>query len=141
MAGLVFNNGAYRLLSGDTVWSTDNIHARLVPTLAADMDIDAMSVDGLGDVTTDIIVDTPVGPEADAAADHVKYYSEDLVFPSVAALVGECNRVIFYHFVSPVDDGDNPVIAVIDITPVTPDGNDITITQNALGWFYAQQHE
>lgn len=140
MAGFVFNRGSLRLLNGDTVWSTSPIWARLVPTAAAALDLDADVMTGIGsaEASASAVVDTPVGPTLDDANDHIAFTSQDQVFPSAAVAIGECDRIVFYHKVT--NDADSIPIAYCDITPVTPNGGDLTVTMDALGWFYAQQH-
>ena len=139
MAGFVFNTGALRLLSGATDWDVDTIYARLVTTAGAALDIDADAMTGIGEATTEAVVSNPVGPTPDFAADRITFSSDDQVFPSVAGTVGECNRIVFYHKVT--NDADSIPIAYCDITPVTPTGADITVTPDAIGWFYIAMAE
>ncbi len=140
MAGFVFNGGALRLLSGITDWDVDTIYARLVPTAAAALDIDADSMTGIGsaEASATAVVANPVGPVPDTVNDHVAFTSDNQVFPAAAVAIGECNRIVFFHFGT--NDADSAPIAYCDITPVTPNGGDLTVTMDALGWFYAQQH-
>ena len=140
MAGFVFNEGSYGLQKGTIHWDADTIRARLVPTAAGALDIDADVMTGIGsaEASATITMDTPVGPTKDDAADHVKYTSQDAVFPSAALAIGACNRMVIFKFVT--NDGDSIPIAYCDIAAVTPNGGDVTVTMDALGWFYTQQH-
>ena len=140
MAGFVFNIGAFELLEGTTVWDTSVIKARLVPTADGAIDIDADVMTGIGSTqaTASAAIDTPVGPTKDDAADHVKYTSNDQGFPAAALAIGACNRMVFYRF--DTNDAGSVPIVYCDITPVTPNGGDITVTCPVLGWFYTQQH-
>ena len=38
------------------------------------------------------------------------------------------------------NDAGSVPLAYCDIAPVTPNGGDVTVTMDALGWFYLQQH-
>ena len=140
MAGFVFNEGSYGLQKGTIHWDADTIRARLVPTAAGALDIDADVMTGIGsaEASATITMDTPVGPTKDDAADHVKYTSQDAVFPSAALAIGACNRMVIFKFIT--NDGDSVPIAYCEIASVTPNGGDVTVTMDALGWFYTQQH-
>ena len=140
MAGFVFNEGAYGLQKGTIHWDADTIKARLVTTAAGALDIDADVMTGIGsaEATATITMDTPVGPTKDDAVDHVKYTSNDAVFTAAALAIGACNRMAIFKFVT--NDADSIPIAYCDITEVTPNGGDVTVTCPALGWFYTQQH-
>jgi hypothetical protein len=137
--GFLFNQGAFQLQAGTTVWTTSTIRARLVLSSAGVADIDADVMTGIGstDASAFIAVTSPVGPTLDDVNDHVKYSSADLAFVSVAA-IGACNRVVFYRFVT--NDADSVPIACVDITEVTPNTGNVTVTCPALGWWYTQQH-
>ena len=140
MAGFLFNEGAYGLQKGTIHWDADTIKARLVPSAAGALDIDADVMTGIGsaEATATITLDTPVGPTKDDAADHVKYTSADADFPGAAAAIGACNRMVIFKFVS--DDSDSIPIAAIDISAITPFGTGAAVTMPTLGWFYTQQH-
>ena len=141
MAGFLFNEGSYGLQKGTIHWDADTIKARLVPTAAGALDIDADVMTGIGsaEATATITLDTPAGTTKDDAADHVKYTSSnDAVFPGAAAAIGACDRMVIFKFVT--NDADSIPIAVCQITAITPADSTATVTMPTTGWFYTQQH-
>jgi hypothetical protein len=142
MAGFVFNRGGFELLGGSPgcIWTTAAIRFRLQPTAQGANNLDADVMTGLGstEATATITPASKVGPTLDDAVDHVKFTSANAVFPNAALAIGACNRMLIFRFVT--DDTDSIPIAYCDITPVTPNGGDVTVTMDALGWFYMQQH-
>ena len=141
MAGFLFNTGSYRLLAGTTVWTSSPIRFRLCPTAQGALNIDAANMSGLATLahsSQQITPSSPVGPTQVDADDHVKFTSGNAVFTAANAAIGACNRLIMFHFIT--DDASSFPIAYCDITAVTPNGGDVTVTMDALGWFYMQQH-
>jgi len=142
MAGFVFNRGGFELLGGSPgcIWTTAAIRFRLQPTAQGANDLDADVMTGLGstEATATITPGSKAGPTLDDALDHVKFTSANAVFSGAALAIGACNRMLIFRF--DTNDGASVPIAYCDITPVTPNGGDVTVTMDALGWFYMQQH-
>lgn len=140
MPGFVFNAGSYGLQKGTIHWDADTIKARLVPTAADPLDIDAAVMTGIGsgEATATATLSTCVGPTQDDAADHVAYTSNDAIFPAAAVAIGPCNRMVIFQFNT--NDADSVPIAAVDISAITPSGIEATVFAPALGWFYTQQH-
>ena len=148
MAGFVFNRGGFELLGGSPgcVWTTAAIRFRLQPTAQGANNLDADVMTGLGSTEASATI-TPankVGPTLDDAVDAVRYTSDNAVFPGAALAIGACNRMLIFRF--DTNDGASVPIAYCDITPVTPNGGDVTVTVATEGdaggtaWFYVQQH-
>lgn len=72
----------------------------------------------------------------DTTNDRIVYDSANFTFPAVAA-GAEIDRVAIFKFVT--NDAGSTPIAIIDITPITPNGGDIAVTVSADGLFYTQQ--
>lgn len=139
MAGYLFNLGAQELQDGSTVWASSTIRARLVPSAASAPDKDADVMTGIGstDGTASVSVTGRSAPVRSDARDRVEYVSSELSFLGVPGSVGACNRVVFYRFNS--SDAASVPICCVEITTVTPNGSDITVTMPTNGWFYSQQ--
>ena len=144
MAGFLFNEGAYQLLSNGTNWGSDTIKARLVTTAAGVPDIDADVMTGIGstEATATCTLGTKVGPTKSDANDHVTYSSANAVFTAAAGAIGACTRMVIFKFVT--NDAASIPLACVDITSVTPNGGDVTVTcptvETVATWFYTQQH-
>lgn len=138
MAGFLFNIGAEELLTNTTVWGTSDIRARLVLTSAGAPDKDADVMTGIGstDATANVAITGDAAPTRSDARDRVEYTSDNVTFSSVAA-IGACDRMVFYRFVT--SDADSIPIACVEITEVTPNTGDITVTMPTNGWFYTQE--
>jgi hypothetical protein len=134
MAGYLFNAGAYGLLHGDIAFGTDVIKARLSRT-SETPDKDATSMTGLGLSATALSLGTKTGPTKDDSTDRVKYGSANPTFSAVAS-GAEVNKMILCKYVT--DDAGSTPIAVVEFTPVVPNGGDITVSVNAAGLFYLQ---
>lgn len=140
MAGFLFNQGAYQLqLKAGADWDTDTIKARLVTTAAGAPAVDADVMTGIGSAqaTATVTLGSCVGPTLDDPGDTVKYTSANAVFTAAAAAIGACNRMVIYKHTN--DDSDSIPIACVEITEVTPNGGDITVTCPAAGWFFTDQ--
>lgn len=141
MAGFVFNIGAEQLILGTTVWGTSTIRARLVTTAAGapDKDADVMTGIGSSEATATVsITDDQAAAKSDVR-DRVEFTTTgNVTFPSAALAIGACNRMVFYRF--DTNDAASIPIACVEITEVTPNGGDITVTAPANNaWFYLQQ--
>jgi len=140
MAGFVFNIGAEQIVLGTTVWGTSTIKARLVLTASGAPDVDADVMTGIGSsqaTATVAITDDQTAVKSDAR-DRIEFTTTgNVTFPSAALAIGACNRMVFYRFVT--NDADSIPIACVEITEVTPNGGDITVTQPSNGWFYLDQ--
>jgi len=142
MAGFVFNIGAERFLTLATDWAVgsppSDIRARLVLTAsgAPDKDADVMTGIGDADVSATTMVTGFVAPTRSDVRDRVEYVCDNVVFPAVAA-IGACNRMVFFHFLN--NDADSIPLVCVEITEVTPNTGDITVTMPANGWFYTQE--
>ena len=138
MAGFLFNIGAQQLLDGTTVWSSATIRARLVLTAsgAPDKDADVMTGIGSTDASAKVAVTGAAGPTKSDARDRIEYTSDNVAFVAVAA-IGACNRMVVYRFST--DDAASIPLACVEITEVTPNTGDITVTMPTNGWFYTQQ--
>jgi hypothetical protein len=139
MAGFLFNQGAYQLQSAGISWTGATIKGRLVPTAQGVADIDADVMTGIGstEASASVTLGTCVGPTLDDVEDNVKYSSANAVFTAAALAIGACNRMVIYKFIT--NDAASIPIACLDITAVTPNGGDVTVTCPALGWFFTQQ--
>jgi hypothetical protein len=142
MAGFVFNIGAEQFLRLSTDWGVgsppSDIRARLILTAsgAPDKDADVMTGIGSVDATATAVVTGVVAPTKSDARDRVEYVADNVLFPTVAA-IGACNRMVFFRFVT--NDADSVPLVCVEITEVTPNTGDITVTMPANGWFYTQQ--
>jgi hypothetical protein len=138
MAGFLFNIGAEQLQLGTTVWGTSDLRARLVLTAsgAPDKDADVMTGIGSSDASATVAVTGDVAPAKSDVRDRVEYTADNVAFTAVAA-IGPCNRMVFFRF-NTNDAGSVPT-ACVEITEVTPNGGDITVTMPTNGWFYTQQ--
>jgi hypothetical protein len=140
MAGFLFNIGAQELQDGTTVWTGSQaaIRARLVLSAsgAPDKDADVMTGIGSADATATVDVTGMTGPTKSDVRDRIEYVADNVVFPTVAA-IGAVNRMVFYRFVT--NDADSIPIACVEMTEVTPNTGDITVTMPANGWFYTQE--
>ena len=140
MAGFIFNEGAYQLLSGGTDWAGgDTIKARLITTAAGAPAVDADVMTGIGsaEASATCTLGTLAGPTKDDVNDLVKYSSANAVFTDAALAIGACNRMAIFKFVT--NDADSIPLACVEITEVTPNGGDVTVTCPANGWFYTDQ--
>ncbi len=134
--GMVFNRGALGLTDGSISWGSATIKARLSRTSENAISKDATAMTGLGVAATDVTLGSKTGPTEDQALDRVKYSAGNFSFPAVAS-GAEVDKVIVFKFVT--DDAGSTPIAVVNITPITPNGGDINVTVNAAGLFYLQQ--
>lgn len=140
MAGFLFNEGAYQIVAGTTVWGTSTIRARLVTTAAGAPDVDADVMTGIGSAeasATVAISDDQAATKSDAR-DRIEFTTTgNVTFTAAALAIGACSRMVFYRFAT--NDADSIPIACVEITEVTPNGGDVTVTQPANGWFYLDQ--
>lgn len=138
MAGFLFNIGAERLILGTTIWGTSTFQARLVLTSAGAPSVDADSMTGIGtaQAADDVAITGDVAAARDDATNRVNFVADNIAFTSVAAY-GACNRVVIYHY--DTNDAGSFPIACIEITEVTPNTGDITVTMPTGGWFYTLQ--
>jgi hypothetical protein len=135
MAGFIFNEGAHKLLDGSIDWAADTIKVRPILT-SASPDIDADVVTGIGITGGDITLGSKTGPTKVDGTNRVSYDAADPTF--IAQPLGaEIDSILVFKFVT--NDADSIPIAVVDITPVTPNGGNIAITFDAVGIFYTQQ--
>lgn len=134
MAGFVFNEGAESLLDGTINWSIDTIRARLVLT-SETLDKDSTAMTGIGVTGNDVTLASKTRTK-DTTNDRIVYDCADFTFPSQTA-GAECDQVVIFKFVT--NDAGSTPIAVMDITPVTPNGGDVNVTVSANGLFYTQQ--
>lgn len=134
MAGFVFNRGARDLQNNTIVWASDTIKARLFLT-SGTPDKDTTTMTGIGVTGNDVTLASKTFTE-DTANDRIVYDAADFTFTAQAA-GSEVSRVVIFKFVT--NDAGSTPIAILDITPVTPNGGDITITISANGLFYTQQ--
>jgi len=134
--GFILNRGALGLLNGTVNWGSDTIKARLSRTSENAIDKDAVVMTGLGLSATDLTLGTKTGPTEVQATDRVKYGCADPTFASVAA-GAEVDKMIVFKFVT--NDADSIPIVVANITPITPNGGDITVTIDTAGLFYLQE--
>ncbi len=133
--GFVFNESALQLQNGGIDWSADTIKVRPVLT-SATPDIDADVMTGIGITGGDITLGSKTGPTKVDATNRVSYDAADPTF--VAQPLGaEIDSIVVFKFVT--NDGDSIPIAIVDITPVTPNGGNIAVTFDAVGIFYTQQ--
>lgn len=145
MAGFLFNQGAYQLASGSINWGSDTIKARLITTAAGAPDIDAdvmtsIGVDGTTYPNCTCTLGSKTGPTLDDANDVIKYASANAVFTAAELGPGACTRMAIFKFVT--NDAASIPIAVVEITSVTPNGGDVTVTcptSPFTAWFYLDQ--
>lgn len=139
MAGFIFNRGAFQLLNGDTTWTSDTIKARLITVAAGAPAVDADVMTGIGsaEASATVTLGTMAGPTLDDAADTVKFSSANAVFTAAALAIGACDRMAIFKHVT--NDADSIPLACVEITSVTPNGGDVTVTCPAAGWFYTDQ--
>jgi hypothetical protein len=133
--GFVFNEGALQLQNGGIVWGADTIKIRPILT-SATPDIDADVVTGIGITGGDVTLGSKTGPTKVDATNRVSYDAGD---PTLVAQPpgAEIDSLLVFKFVT--NDADSIPIAVVDITPVTPNGGNIAITFDAIGVFYTHQ--
>lgn len=145
MAGFLFNEGGYQL-AGSTNWVNDTIKARLITTAAGAPDVDADTMSGIGvDIGTypncTCTLGTKVGPTKDDTYDVIKFSSADAVFTAAELGPGACSRMAIYKHVAGGDANCLP-LACVEITSVTPNGGNITVTcptSPFTAWFYLDQ--
>jgi len=135
MAGFVFDHGANKLLDGSIVWGTGTYKARLSRTTETPVAQDATAMTGLGLSATDVALGTLVGPTVDHATHRNKYGAADAEFLAVAA-GAEVDKIIIFKFTT--DDAGSEPIAVVAITPITPNGGDISVLFASGICFYLQ---
>jgi hypothetical protein len=146
MAGFLFNQGAYQLASGGTVWASDTIKARLITTAAGAPSVDADTMSGIGvDIGTypncTTTLSALAGPTLDDTNDVIRYSSADALFTSAELGPGACSRMAIYEHVAGGDANCLP-LACVEITSVTPNGGNITVTcptSPFTAWFYLDQ--
>jgi hypothetical protein len=136
MAGFLFNEGAHQLAVGTTVWGTSVIRARLVTTVAGAPNKDADVMTGIGSAEA-----VQAAKKCDAN-DRISYPTTgNVTFTAAALAIGACDRMVFYRFAT--NDADSIPIACVEMTEVTPNGGDVTVTQpttnGVAAWFYLQQ--
>jgi hypothetical protein len=137
MAGFVFNIGAEQIVLGTTVWGTSTIRARLVTTAAGAPDVDADAMTGIGSAqaTATVAITDDQAPTKSDARDRMEFTTTgNVVFPAAALAIGACDRMVFYRFST--DDAGSVPIACVEMTEVTPNGGDVTVTQPSNGWFF-----
>ena len=134
--GMIFNRGAQGLLDGTITWGSATIKARLSRTSENAISKDATVMTGLGLSATDLTLGSKTGPTEDQSTDRVKYGSGNPTFATVAA-GAEVDKIIVFKFVT--DDSASTPIALVNITPITPNGGDIVVTVDGAGLFYLQQ--
>lgn len=132
--GFVYNEGAESLLDGTINWGSDTIKARLFLTSATG-DKDSTVMTGLGVTGNDQTLASKTRTK-DTTNDRIVYDAADLTFAAQAS-GAEVDSMLLFKFVT--NDADSVPIALIDITPVTPNGGDIVITVSADGLFRTQQ--
>lgn len=132
--GMIFNRGAYGLLNRDIDFENDTIRARLSRT-SETLSKDATSMTGLGVTATDLTLAGCIYVE-DLTNDRIVLDANDPTFLAVAA-GAEVDKMIVFKFVT--NDAGSTPIAVVDITPVTPNGGAIAVTLPADGLAYLQQ--
>ena len=143
MAGFLFNIGAEQLVAGTTVWGTSTFRARLVTTAAGapDKDADVMTGIGSAQATATVAITDDQAPTKSDARDRLEFTTTgNVTFTAAAAGIGACDRMVFYRFAT--NDADSIPIACVEITEVTPNGGDVTVTQPSGAtpcWFYSQQ--
>jgi hypothetical protein len=134
--GMIFNRGAQGLLDGTITWTSATIKARLSRTSENAISKDATTMTGLGLSATDLTLGSKTGPTEDQSTDRIKFDAGDPTFSAVAA-GAEVDKIIVFKFVT--NDAGSTPIAVVGITPITPNGGDIIVTVDAQGLFYLQQ--
>jgi len=134
--GMIFNRGAQGLLDGTITWTSATIKARLSRTSENAISKDATTMTGLGLSATDLTFGSKTGPTEDQSTDRIKFDCGDPTFAAVAA-GAEVDKIIVFKFVT--NDAGSTPIAVVSITPITPNGGDIVVTIDAAGLFYLQQ--
>ena len=137
MAGFVFNVGADGLSSGGSInWASDTIKVRPITTAAGTPSKDASVLTGIGTTGYDVTVASKTKTRNDTL-DQIIYSFANFSFASVLSGVGEINRAVIFKSVT--NDADSVPIAVVDITPTTPNGANINVTVSASGAFASQQ--
>lgn len=134
--GMIYNRGALQLLNGTTTWTSATVKARLSRTSESLTDKDVLVMTGLGLSATDVALASKTGPTEDQATDRIKYTCAGITFTAVAA-GAEVDKMIIYRFVT--NDADSVPVAVVGITPITPNGGDIIVTIDAAGLLYLQE--
>jgi hypothetical protein len=145
MAGFLFNTGAFQL-TGSTNWGSDTINARLITTAAGAPSVDAATMSGIGVVigtypNCTCTLGGKSGPTQDNTYDVIKYASSDALFTAAEIGAGACNRMAIYKYVAGGDANCLP-LACVEITEVTPNGGNITVTcptSPFTAWFYLDQ--
>lgn len=132
--GFVYNEGAEGLQDGTIVWGSDTIKVRPFLTSATG-DKDSTVMTGLGVTGNDVTLASKTRTK-DTANDRIVYDAADFTWPTQAS-GAEVDSYIVFKFVT--NDADSIPIALIDMTPVTPNGGDIAITISADGLFRTQQ--
>lgn len=135
MASFVFNRGALNAQNGGLGFTSNTIKARLVST-SETLSKDSTVMTGIGISGYDVTLSGKTGPTEDLANDRIGYDAIDITFTGVT-IRPEVNRVVFFKFVT--SDADSVPICSCDITPVTPNNGDITVTLDTNGIFYSQQ--
>lgn len=136
MAGYLFNRGALQLLDGTIDFDgADVIKARLSLTSETpNKDADVMT--GLGLSATDLTLGSKAGPTLDDTNDRVTFTCGNPTFTAVTA-GAEVNKMVVFKFIT--NDAASIPIAVVEITPITPNGGDIIVTISGSGLFYTQE--
>lgn len=136
MADFITNQGANNLLGAATaiVWASDTIKARLVAS-SATLNKDDTSMTPYTAIGTDQTLGSKTQTK-DTANDRIVYDAADPTWTAVAggSTVG---WICIFKFVS--NDAGSTPIAILDITDIITNGQDIIITFNASGIFYLQQ--
>jgi hypothetical protein len=140
MAGFLFNTGSEQLIAGTTVWGTSTFKARLVLVSAGapDKDADVMTGIGSAELSATTAITDDQAPTKSDVRDRIEFPTTgNITFSAAALAIGACDRMVIYKFVT--NDLDSIPIACVEITAVTPNGGDITVSQPTNGWFYLQQ--
>jgi len=137
MDGFIFNAGADGLSSeGSIDWIANTIKIRPVATAAGVPSKDANFMTSIGVTGYDVTVASKSKVRNDTL-DQIVYGFASFSFVAVLAGVGEINRAVIFKSVT--NDADSIPIAVVDITPTTPNGANINVTVSASGAFASQQ--
>mgnify|MGYP000191501644 CR=1 FL=1 len=138
MASVVFNRGKFRIMSRAAVGTFKALLAQPAYTPNPDQNFVSEVTNELTGGTYTRKTLTGVAYTEDDAADRAIFTSDAVAWSALATVAAgqQAGWLVIFEDMGGADTGNHLIVAH-DITDVTTDGNDLTVTPNAAGWLYA----
>lgn len=138
MANVVFNRGKFRIVSRAAIGTWKALLAAPAYTPNPDQNFVSEVTNELAGGTYARKTLTGVAYTEDDAGDRAIFTSDPVAWTALATVAAGqvAGWMVIFEDMGGADTGNHLVVA-LDITDVTTDGSDLTVTPNAAGWIFA----